>query len=192
MGTGLVKPFIILSLPRSRTAWLSHFLSYNQQFCAHDISLDSKSVGDLWARLGYFRGTVETGAAFAWPLFVGKAKVFVVRRPVAEVDASFRLMGLEVPLDELERRAADLDTASEVVGVRTIQHRALADENVCAWLFEQCLGLPFDRGWWAALAGVNIQLDMAKRFEKIRANHPQIERLKTEARNQVAQTHVAV
>ncbi len=57
--------FIVLSLPRSRSTWLSLFLSHEAQI-GHDIGADCSSVAEFMSSIG--AGTCETGAAFAWPL----------------------------------------------------------------------------------------------------------------------------
>jgi hypothetical protein len=179
------KPFVILALPRSRTYWLSRFLSYNQEFCTHDLAIDCASIIEFEAKLTQRRGTVETGAAFAWPLLARQARVIVVRRSVGPVQASLKKLGLEIPLKEIQTRARDLDNCSERTGIMTIRYDGLKNEAVCAWLFETCLGIVFDRGWWLAMSQTNIQLDLAARVKKLHMNHRRIEGLKAEVRQAI-------
>ena len=60
-----VKPFLVFGLPRSRTAWLSHFLAPSPGAVGHDTGIDCKSISDF---IGQFygrdrlAGTCETGA----------------------------------------------------------------------------------------------------------------------------------
>lgn len=177
-----MTPFVILALPRSRTWWLSRFLSGNSGWCGHDLGIECGSIAEFEEKLSRLKGTVETGAAFAWPLLAKKTRVFVVRRGTKSVNQSLQRIGLKGLEREIETRARDLDNASEHPGVVTIRYAALNDEQVCAWLFEQCLGVPHDHGWWAAMSVINLQINLPARLRQLEAKRPRIEALKAEAR----------
>lgn len=183
----MTAPFIILSLPRSRSAWLASFLSYGGLRCGHDIAVDCASIADFRAALAVLAGTCETGAAFAWRLLREEypaAKMVVVRRPVAGVMASFaKLLPAEAlpALDhEMWMRACYLGELSEQPGVMFIEHRALVYEDVCARLFEHCLGIPHDHDWWLRASKINIQIDWPRRLQRLAQNAEQIAALKAE------------
>jgi hypothetical protein len=176
-----VTPFVVLGLPRSRTAWLSRFLAYGGRTVGHDLAVECGGLDDFLARLAGRAGTVETGMAQAWPLLLERGlRLVVVRRSVADVEASLRRWGVNGVTPELEARAAALDDLSGLVGVTTIMYPALADASVCAGLFQDLLGLPFDPGWWSALDGVNIQVDLPAQLERVRANAAAIALFKAE------------
>ena len=46
-----MKPFFILSLPRSRTAWLANFLTYGESFCFHEALIERKGMRALQTRM---------------------------------------------------------------------------------------------------------------------------------------------
>ncbi len=91
--------FVIFALPRSRTAWLSRFLSYGEWFCGHEELRHVRSLDDVraWFSQGQI-GTAETAGAPWWRLlerFAPYSPVVIVRRPVDEVvDSLARIPGL--------------------------------------------------------------------------------------------------
>jgi hypothetical protein len=54
--------FFILGLPRSRTAWLANFMTYEGTFCYHEGINGCHSVEEYKAKLGYNKGDSSTGA----------------------------------------------------------------------------------------------------------------------------------
>lgn len=180
------RKFVILSLPRSRTAWLARFLSYGKRRCGHDVALDCDSVAGFRAKLAGLDGTVETGAVIAWRAIranLPDVRLIVLKRPVAEVLESFGRLGMvsDVLTAEMRERAHLLDQCGAQAGVETIIFRDLADPAACNRLFETCLEEPSDFEWWESLADRNIQIDIAARFEKIRRNAAMTEALKRDA-----------
>src|SRR5580693_982148 len=87
-----LEPFIIFALPRSRTAWLSKFLSYGKWFCHHEHAIRLRSIEDFKAALAQrYTGFAETAAGPAWHLirhFRPDVRAVVVRRPVEETIAA--------------------------------------------------------------------------------------------------------
>ena len=64
-----MPPFVIFALPRSRTFWLSKFLTAGGWVCEHDEARHVRGMDDVRSALGReFTGYVETGAAPFWPL----------------------------------------------------------------------------------------------------------------------------
>lgn len=162
-----MPPFIIYSLPRSRSFWLSRFLTYADWTCGHEEIRRARSLQDVTAWFGMPNtGTVETTAAPWWRL-VQKcrldARTIVVRRPIAEVVESLVSRGfnreavtpfmrrLDRKLDQIEARVPD---------VLSVRFKDLADEYVCAEIFERCLDLPHDPKWWRDMSGLNLQIDL--------------------------------
>ena len=182
-------PFIVLSLPRSRSAWMSAFLSYGGLRCGHDIAVECASIADFKAALDDLRGTCETGAAIAWRLLrqeYPQAKLVVVQRPVGEVMDSFARMRL-FPSDtladltnEMLRRALFLNELSRQPNVLFLPFRAIDEEAGCAMLFEHCLGIPHDHEWWLCLRDLNIQIDFPARLKRLARNAAHLARLKAE------------
>jgi GNAT superfamily N-acetyltransferase len=176
--------FVVLALPRSRTKWLSAFLSYREWVCEHDHIRHCRSLEDVAAWLSLpFSGSVETAAAPYWRLIPSDVRVATVRRPVEDVVASLTnllpgvfdadqlrlgLCRLDRKLDQLERRRPD---------VLSVSYSELSSELSCARLFEHCLGRPLDPTWWEALAPINIQANLPHMLRQFGVMRPQLEKL---------------
>ncbi len=180
-------PFIVLSLPRSRSAWITAFLSYGGRKCGHDLATQCESVADFAAMLrGEYAGTAETGAVVGWRAIralMPEAKIAVVRRPVQEVHNSLARFGLggKLLMDELRERDAMLEQVAAVPGVRSFTFDDLEGINACQQLFEHCLGEPFEWEWWESLANVNVQVDVRDRLKYLVDNKTKIDALKADA-----------
>jgi len=71
--------FFIIGLPRSRTAWLSNFLTFDGEFCYHEGLNGCSSISDYKAKLGSFRGDSNTGLMlFNFEKHFPGAKVVVI------------------------------------------------------------------------------------------------------------------
>jgi hypothetical protein len=182
------SPFIIFSLPRSRSAWLARFLSYKNYRCGHDIAPQCTTVKEFVDLLcsGYC-GTAETGAIVGWRAILRllpDVRIVVICRRVQEVFDSLARFGVGSPalMNELIARSAMLDRLSAQPNVRTFSFSELNEIRVCQRLFEFCLGEPFDWEWWESLANVNVQVEVAERVKYLADNHVRIEALKADAR----------
>jgi len=158
--------FIIYALPRSRTWWLSRFLTYADWTCGHDELRHARSMDDIPAWFGQpCTGTVETAAAPWWRLVPPEMRTVVVRRPVAEVVDSLFGAGLQCDRDrltkEMVRLGRKLDQIERrVAGVLSVRFDDLASEETCARVFEHCLPYPHDHVWWTTLSPVNLQTNL--------------------------------
>ena len=183
----MTAPFIVFSLPRSRSAWTSRFLSYGGRKCGHDLAPQCGSLDEFTGLLrGEYAGTAETGAVVGWRALLRRlpgAKVAIIRRPVPEVYASLARFGLgcSALMDELLDRDAMLDQLANVHGVKSFAFSDLGGIEACRGLFEHCLGQPFDWEWWESLASINVQVDVAERLRFLTDNRERIEALKREA-----------
>lgn len=97
-----MKPFYILGLPRSRTAWLSCFMNYGVTSCVHDPARYCDSMSAYNSNLGDGRGIADTGTYILddWHPIEG-AKILIVRRPVQEVIKSLCLFKGDISLHEI-------------------------------------------------------------------------------------------
>ena len=185
--SGRRPPFVIFALPRSRTFWLSRFLSGDGTVkpCGHDIAIGMDSLSDVKTALTeHLCGTVETGSMMAWRWLrktLPEARFIVVRRPLDDVAASLERCGLNVPRSVLELRAAWLDEISARHGTITLNAADLDQPEACAALFQQCRGAKCSPLWLACNMGANIQLDLNRRVELLRSRAAQIEGLKAAA-----------
>lgn len=174
-------PFIIFGLPRSRTTWLSEFLSYGEKICLHDSMLEMngfEGMRDFLSRPN--TGICETGFVMAWPVlkrYFPKARFVVVRRPVKDVREELLRFRWEFMPGHLEWMVDRLNEVSNLPGTLTIDFADLNNEETCKRVFEHCLGQPFDREWWTYWRDKNIQIDMDKRLRRLAERAPAMQNL---------------
>lgn len=178
-------PFFVLSLPRSRSAWMSHYLSYDGARVGHDTLVECDNVAQFLSQFSEsgLAGSCETGAMVGWRLLKQKlpeARICVVLRDVADVAVSLAKQGLLVDTRELEARAAMLEMLAEQPGVLVLEYDELSLPEVAGALFEFCLERPFDFGWWERMENINIQLDFGARVDRLRSRAPALAALKAE------------
>ena len=178
-----MPPFIVFSLPRSRSYWLSRFLNYDPWRCHHDIVTDLHSIQKLqnFFDIPYI-GTCETGMVDGWRIaekLVPDARRVVVKRPVDEVSKSLAKFDIHWD-DELKRRDNLLDEVSLRPGVLTVKFDDLDSFSTCRRVFEHCLNIPLDWLHWRQFKEKNLQIDMPSRLRKLEKNRAGIEALKAE------------
>lgn len=184
-----VRPFVVLALPRSRTAWLSHFLTYGEWLCGHDEIRHMRSLDDVKAWLSQpCTGTVETAAAPFWRLLDESIRVVVIRRPVGEVvESMMALPGCvfdRSSLTELmERYDRKLDQIETRIDCLSVKYADLATESACAAIFEYCLPYAHDSARWQELSSVNIQINMPVLIRYCEAYRPALNKLAAVARH---------
>ena len=183
-------PFLVLGLPRSRTAWLSKFLSYGPWICGHEEIRHLRSLEDVtsWF-MQPFIGTAETMGVLWWrlvPELVPGCRIVTVRRPLEEVLESVTRLGIppETGLSEkLRRLDAKLDQVEarlpEVVSVR---YQDLAHAETCKRVFEHCLLTPFDLAWWEYWNSIRVQADFRASLRYWYAHLSQLMKVAMEAR----------
>ena len=180
--------FVVFSMPRARSFWLSRDLSAGGWHCGHDEARHFRSLDDVRSWLAQpLTGTVETAAAPFWRLameLAPDARVVVLRRPVPEVVDSLARFGFDpaVMRPVIERHDAKLaQIAARWPGALSVDSADLDNEATCARVFEHCTGLAHAPAWWRALAPLNLQYDMAAMVRYALAYAPQIERLRLAA-----------
>lgn len=188
-------PFLVLGLPRSRTSWLAHFLSYRDWNCGHDELRHMRSLDDVKAWFSQpCVGSAETGAAPWWRLierYAPSARIVLVRRPKAEViESLMRIPGVAFDRSHLERLVRQLDRKLDQIEGRTanvlsVPFDRLDDEATCARIFEHCLPYHHDHAHWQNLAAVNIQIDMPALMKYFAAYRPQLDKLALVAKQQI-------
>lgn len=191
------RPFVIFALGRSRTAWLSAFLTYREWTCYHEHSVRLRSIEEARRLVNMpCTGTAETAAAPGWHLvrqMSPRAKFVVVRR---DVDEAIRAMcvaydrgGLPYDPNKLrsifEREARDLERISALPGTLTLDYEDLSTEAGCREIFEFCLPFEFDRTWWEALKDRRIEVSLAPFLRYYWTNRDSVEGFKNACRREL-------
>lgn len=183
--------FLVLGLPRSRTAWLSRFLTYGDWACGHEEMRHLRSFDDVDAWFSQdCTGSAETAAAPWWRLIPDNVRIVTVRRPVADVvDSLMALPGLTFNRAVLEQTMSMQDRKLDQIEARreclSVRFEDLNDEATCAAVFEHCLGLGHDPAHWAALSPVNVQCNMVALMRYMTANMPALQKLGKVAKNRM-------
>lgn len=187
-----MSPFIIYSLPRSRSFWLSRFLSYGNWVCGHDEIRHARSLDDVKAWFAQpCIGTVETAAAPWWRLVQRMRpdiRTVVIRRPVADVVQSLTRYGFDptamTPLmTRFDRKLDQIE--HRVPGALSVSFNDLNTEQGCARIFERCLGEPHDPAWLEIMAPLNLQINLAAMVRYMCAYYPQLGKLAEIAKRSV-------
>ena len=176
----MTQPFIIYALPRSRTTWLSKFLTYDKWTCQHDLCAEVGSVAEAVDFLKQpYTGTACSGLVEAWrPLRykLPAAREVAVVRPIEEVKESLSKAGFPAGVEpELMRRWEIMQELLLLKDIPVFQFKELERREVCATLFEYCLDVPLDNEWWGLFGRANIQTDTPQRLAYQVANRRRCE-----------------
>lgn len=189
----LPPPFVVFSLPRSRSAWLSKFLSYDPWICGHDESRHWRDLEDVksWF-MQPFIGTVEIEAMYFWrllPRVAPGARIVTVRRPVPEVVESLLRLEIGDGGPQLMRLVRQMDAKLDQIEARTgalrVEFADLGSEATCRRLFGHCLGLELDLAWWKHWQAINVQVDIHARLRYGMSYFKQLMKLRTVAKCQM-------
>lgn len=189
-----MSPFVVFSLPRSRSFWLSRFLTSGSWACGHDEIVRFRGLEDVvsWLDQDYV-GSVETAGASFWRLLAKyrpDTRVAVVLRPRAEVVRSLSSFVLPFDLSRLDRDLFLLESKLHQIirrlpNVMAVHFHDLEREDVCKSLYEFCLQEPLPVGRWEQFSSLNLQRSLVHSLLYCQANHVQIERLRGIAKQRV-------
>lgn len=160
--------FIIYCLPRSRSAWMAHFLNYPFARPLQPVAHDTAALcGSVEAFVKAYKegmwGSVEIEGIVAWQLIrkeMPDLKTVVVRRPLQDVYNSIIKIGYQGNLTYLAELNAMLDIIESQPNVYSIKSSDLDAPVTGKWLFEYCLEQEFDFDWWYNIQQLNIQIDI--------------------------------
>lgn len=182
--------FLILALGRSKTTWLSHLLTYRGWVCDHDRAIYLRSVADVAAYLALpCHGSAETAVAPGWELcrhLAPNLRTVVIRRPIAEVVASFLavdLQGMATYDEPLMRRNLEylnraLDRIARQPGVLVLDFADLEQESACSAVWQHCLPHPWDHARWLSQRDWNIQCDTVAQIFHYHTHRNEVEAFK--------------
>lgn len=188
-------PFLILALPRSRTAWLAKFLTYGPWVCGHEQIRYFRGLDDIqsWFMQPYI-GSAETVGCGFWrlvPHYAPGCRVVIIRRPADQVLESCMAQGVigldrEMLKRQLKFYDRKLDQAERrLSGAITFDFDELNDPEVCKTIFEYCLQMPFDFNWWSVLSQINIQIHFDSIMRYMWTHAQQLWRLRSIVRHEM-------
>jgi len=164
--------FLIMGLPRSRTAWLSVALTYKNSHCLHEPLLGCMSVSELTTKFDDIDadivGGADTGAVFFLDAIIKEMpfiKIVVIDRKIEDCESSSRRMGFD-SVDLRELRLA-LDEASQRMNTLVVDYDKLSDPSTGRKIWQHCIGGEFPEKRWTDLARFNIQLMTRQFFQEL-------------------------
>lgn len=171
--------FIIFSLPRSRTRWLSEYLSYGRPV-AHDLAIGCRSVEEFLARLDDVEGSVETGAVIGYRLLRHlrpDVRQLTLTRPFRDILSSLTRAGFAHNRNELVERRALLEMAAQEAEM-TFTFDELNDAGTRQIIFEYLLDVSWDEDWDRRMVGTKVEVERGQRLKELEENREATEELK--------------
>jgi hypothetical protein len=178
--------FIVLALPRSRTFWLSQFLTYNNYYCSHEELRNCRSLQDVksFLSLNCF-GSAETAAAPWWRTIrklSPETKILSIRRKPEEVISSLCKINLfelgKFPKNQIEklifRQDLKLSQVEKRVPCFSVPFEELDSEETIKKVFEFCLPFEFDKNHHSRYKDKNLQtstLYLMRQFQAFKTQH---------------------
>jgi len=187
-------PYAVFSAGRSRTMWLSAFLTYGICVCHFEATAKVSAFRDVTDMLSIpGMGAAETLAAPAWPLLLTaepRLRTVVVRRPLEEILASLVAATkgkLELDLPVLRRLISYIIRALDKLALQpqtlTVDFHELEREDTCKAVFEHCLPYKHDHGWWQWLSEKKIDPDVMQLAALYQLRQREIQSLGRECRH---------
>jgi hypothetical protein len=166
----VVNPFFIVSLPRSRTAWLANFLSYGPCYCYHEpmCDFDLKDYPHMLA----LAGTPYAGVADSINCMIidklikmfPRAKLVIIRRDIGEVarsvEAAFHLKCMST----LEKMNRELDRIENTYEGLVVPYHDFSAAKIWHYLLGNNMHLNEQR--LAMLENFNITVPVEVNFRK--------------------------
>lgn len=159
-------PFFIIALPRSRTAWLSAFLTTDAGKCLHDPLSQCESLDDLKSLMVSYEaiGCVDTSSPLFFNAIYARwpdAKYLFVFREPLEIAASLDALGM--PSGEVQKMQVRMNSAylsvRERENVRALPYFHLSQLPALGAIWEFLIGTPFDADRAERMIPMNIQID---------------------------------
>jgi len=175
--------FLILGLPRSRTAWLSNFFTYDTCFCFHEPLLNIGTLKELPQKLAAVNqsiiGGADTGAMYfvdtLVQMFPG-LKLIVIDRDDDDCQQSLSAMGVQGDIAAMRQQ---LNWVIEQHNPWVIPFAELDSLDILSHLWAYCVGSAFPVQRWHMLKDMIVQIDSQRFFHSI--NEQAIRRIAKEA-----------
>lgn len=158
--------FLICGFPRSRTMWLSQFLTIpGISVCTHEATEFAANAEEFWGNAELFtKGAEIYGNSDSANLYGLRSmlalrpmtKVIWINRPMNEVRESMAKIGMPMNPSTIFHITKLRDLCWEYMD-DVINFDCLVNAYECRRIWEQCLpGVPFDYGRWGIYNNRNI------------------------------------
>lgn len=166
MRTGI--DYLILTLPRSGSAWLANFLSHGPSLCLHEPLADVRDLRDLQRPAGWagLLGVIDSGAWMQMDRLPAVGRIFALERSHREVARSLRRLELAPDVDF---EAFDRVTA----GLPKFQYESLFDVEYLEQLWMMVVGAehPFDAARAKQLVGMRVTVDLSQLAKRVSSTY---------------------
>lgn len=143
--------FMVISLPRSGSAWLANLLTTDDSICLHESFIDH-SIADLHEmKHDGLLGISETSAAFIDDAIAYSCKKLIVKRPIAEINGSLISIGLFAAFDK------DSENALNNIEGYSINFKDIFDFDEMSKAYMYLLGKEMCKQRHTMLCKMNIQ-----------------------------------
>lgn len=153
--------FFVIGLPRSRTAWLANFLTYENKFCHHEGMSDCRNIDEYKTKLGTNDGDSSTGLMlFNMNVEFPKAPKIIIESPIEKsVEYAYKTYGYYDPsyIRHLKMRM------DEIAGMR-INVDQIDEKLPLIWA--HLIGTPYDKKRGELLKQLRIEIKDPQRFDK--------------------------
>jgi len=170
--------YFITGLPRSRTAWLANFLTYDGSFCFHELCRKTTNVHEMKLLLSYPKykhvGTSDCALSYYFDKLIemlDEWKLIVIDRNLDDAINSLDKIGLktkesiEKVLEAHNRNKYMMKKHEHLL----IPFEALNKQIACEKIWEYCTGTKMDKVRFDELNILDIEVNMKKYMQTIRA-----------------------
>lgn len=145
--------FLVLGLPRSRTAWLANFLTYDGLFCYHEGLNGCNSIGDYVDKIGT-NGDSNTGLMFFdFEPYFKDSKIIVID---SDIDKSIKFAKKVFKEDISDAMAIAKASLDKIKGLH-IKYEEINDRLDAIWSYVS--DKPMNKKRAENLTKLNIQVN---------------------------------
>lgn len=166
--------FFIVSLPRSRTAWLANYLTCGDSFCFHEGLMGCDSIKALKGKMEATRFPIVGNSDCGNILFLEEimdefpeAKFVFIHRSPSEVEEELSRIGL--PDNGLVAIEASRMNSYDSIGLH-VEYEDLKNKSFCAEIYTYCTDQPFNQDRWEMLDKLDILIFVDRKIEEVQ-NH---------------------
>ena len=165
--------FFVTGYPRSRTAWMSVFLTTKHSFCYHEILRFSETISDIKKIMNKRDEFYVGNSGSDFPLFMERISfeptpIVVIERNINDVKESLREVFGQYDTHILESIKDGLEVIKTLPKTIVVDYKDLDDEQTIKRVWKHCLpSIPFDKERWGMLKTLNISIDK-NRYKRIK------------------------